>query len=86
MQLSGIGKKRAQQIIFDLRERLKNTFEIVPSEKSSAYSMAVSALEKLGFSGFESREAVDRVLASQEESPDVAHIIGEALKQLSTGL
>ena len=86
MQLSGIGKKRAQQIIFDLRERLKNTFEIAPAEKTTAYAMAVSALEKLGFSGFESRDAVDRVLASQGENPDVAHIIEDALKQLSTGV
>ena len=86
MQLSGIGKKRAQQIIFDLRERLKSTFEVAPAEKSSVYTMAVSALEKLGFSGFEAREAVDRVMASQGESPDVTHIIEDALKQLSTGV
>ena len=85
MQLSGIGKKRAQQIIFDLRERLKNSFEVTPAETSSVYSLAISALGKLGFSGSESREAVDRVLAKQGKDTDVSKVIEDALKQLSTG-
>ncbi len=86
MQLSGIGKKRAQQIIFVLRERLKNSFEVTPVETSSVYSLAISALGKLGFSGSESREAVDRVMAKQGKDPDVSKVIEDALKQLSTGV
>jgi Holliday junction DNA helicase RuvA len=86
MQLSGIGKKRAQQIIFDLRERLKNAFEVAPAERSSDFATAVSALEKLGFSGVEARDAVDRVVASQGSGLDAAQLIERALKQLSTGV
>ena len=86
MQLSGIGKKRAQQIIFDLRERLRRTFEVAPAERASDYATAVSALEKLGFPGFEAREAVDRVVASLGDGLDVAQLIEHALKQLSTGV
>jgi Holliday junction DNA helicase RuvA len=86
MQLSGIGKKRAQQIIFDLRERLKSSFEVTPVETSSVYTLAVSALGKLGFTSSESREAVDRVMAKQGADAEVSKVIEDALKQLSTGV
>ena len=86
MQLSGIGKKRAQQIIFDLKERLKRSFEATPAETSSVYSLAVSALGKLGFSASESREAVDRVMANKGKDLDATKVIEESLKELSTGV
>jgi len=86
MQLSGIGKKRAEQIIFDLRERLKKSFEVTKEETSSLFALAVSALSKLGFSGSESREAVQRVMANQEEDADVSKVIEDALKHLSAGV
>jgi Holliday junction DNA helicase RuvA len=85
MQLSGIGKKRAEQIIFDLRERLKNSLEVPTVPETSVYALAVSALGKLGFSAAESREAVQEALESIGES-DVSQVIEHALKQLSTGL
>lgn len=85
MQLSGIGKKRAQQIIFDLRERLKKSFEVAPADTSSVYTLAISALGKLGFSSSESREALDRVMAEQGDQ-EVSKVIEQALKQLSTGV
>ena len=86
MQLPGIGKKRAQQIIFDLRERLKNTFEVAATEDLSAYSTAVAALEALGFSGMEAHEAVDVVVSSTGDELDVSQVIERALKVLSSGM
>jgi Holliday junction DNA helicase RuvA len=85
MQLSGIGKKRAEQIIFDLRERLKKSFRVAQVPTSSVYTLAVSALGKLGFSAAESREAVQGALDHIGES-DVSQVIEYALKRLSAGL
>jgi Holliday junction DNA helicase RuvA len=86
MQLAGIGKKRAEQIIFDLRERLKKSFEVAAEETSSLFELAVSALSKLGFSGSESREAVQRVMANHKKDTNVSKVIEDALKHLSTGV
>jgi Holliday junction DNA helicase RuvA len=86
MQLPGIGKKRAEQIIFDLKERLRHTFDVRPTEDLSTYATAVSALESLGFTGTEARQAVDRTIATSADGSDVAKVIEEALKLLSSGV
>jgi Holliday junction DNA helicase RuvA len=84
MKLSGIGEKKAQQIIFALKERLRRTFEILPADSSTDYTTAVSALESLGFTGIEAKRAVDTVLSSGNDSLEVADIIENALKILSS--
>ena len=84
MQLPGIGKKKAEQIIFDLREKLRRTSEAM-TEEDSGYSTAVAALESLGFSKIESRDAVDKVFSSLGEMSDITQIIEHALKHISTG-
>jgi Holliday junction DNA helicase RuvA len=86
MQLSGIGKKRAQQIIFDLKEKLHKAFDVRISESTSEYATAVSALESLGFSANEAGRAVEKVLSSHAASYDISEIIEYALKLLSTGV
>ena len=53
-------------------------------EVSSAYSEAITALESLGFTRVESREAVERVLTDPDSTDEVAEIIENALKYLST--
>ena len=85
-QLSGIGKKRAEQIIFDLKEKLSHSFRESHFETSSVHALAISALGKLGFTSAESREAVDRVMKGGEEHDDVSSIVEQALKLLSTGI
>jgi Holliday junction DNA helicase RuvA len=85
MQLRGIGKKRAQQIIFELRESLGGLFDISAEEDASDYSTAVSALESLGFSVTEARQAVEHVTSTSEEALDLSKVIEQALKQLSKG-
>jgi Holliday junction DNA helicase RuvA len=86
MQLSGIGKKRAQQIIFDLKEKLHRAFEMKISEPSSEYETAVTALETLGFSAGEASKAVETVLSSQDVPQEISGIIEDALKLLSSGV
>lgn len=81
--LSGIGKKKAQQIIFTLKERVRKTFDTTASPVSSTYLEAVTALESLGFSAAESRRAVDNALSIVELKDDVAKIVEAALRHLS---
>ncbi len=83
MRLSGIGKKKSQQIILELKEKLKESFDVTSVETSSHYIEAISALESLGFSRNESKEAVDKAMASLEDSKDVGKIVENALKNLS---
>lgn len=88
MSLSGIGKKKAQQIILELKEKAKRNFDIAASPVSSNYNEAVTALESLGFTAAESREAVERALsdetlAAKGDKSDVSKIVENALKQLS---
>ncbi len=82
MALSGIGKKKAQQIIIELKEKIKKFFDTAATTVPSTYIEAISALESLGFTAIESREAVDNALL-EESSGDVGKIVETALKYLS---
>jgi len=82
MALSGIGKKKAQQIIIELKEKIKKFFDTAATSVPSTYIEAISALESLGFTAIESREAVDNALL-EESSGDVGKIVETALKYLS---
>lgn len=81
--LSGIGKKKAQQIILALKERVRKSFDTTASPVSSGYMEAVTALESLGFSAVESRDAVDKALSMADVKDDVAKIVETALRHLS---
>ena len=81
MGLSGIGKKKSQQIIFELKEKLKTTFIVPSTEVASIYIEAISALESLGFTKNESKEAVEKALAVTPDEQDVGKIVEAALKK-----
>jgi Holliday junction DNA helicase RuvA len=83
MSLVGIGKKKAQQIILELKEKVKKSFDTAETPVSSLYVEAITALESLGFSPSESRKAVDKALLSKQNADDVGKIVESALKYLS---
>jgi Holliday junction DNA helicase RuvA len=83
MSLAGIGSKKAQQIILELKEKVKKLFGTDRAPVSSTYIEALSALESLGFSPGESRRAVDKALASVGQNQDLGKIVETALKLLS---
>jgi Holliday junction DNA helicase RuvA len=83
MSLAGIGSKKAQQIILELKEKVKRLFGTDQTPLSSTYIEALSALESLGFSPGESRRAVDKALASAGQNQDLGNIVETALKLLS---
>lgn len=78
--LPGIGKKSAQRIVLELKEKIKRDFDHPGAGAASCTSAsedAVAALVTLGYSEKQAREAVAAV-----EAPDVEGLIKLALKEL----
>jgi len=63
-KLPGIGKKTAQRIIVELREKLPaltSDKQIVPGLKQDEVESVIQALSSLGLSGYESRKALEKL-------------------------
>ncbi len=85
-EISGISKKKAEQIVLELREKIKKKFSIerlVESEKSTEKNIieAMNALEGLGFTKTEIRKALEKV--ENIESLEVEKLIESILKNIS---
>ena len=79
----GIGKKTAQRILLDLKEKLAlPDLSIVGSDSPDTLSRARSALENLGYSPGEVRAAIGEVQPTAEDS--VEEVIKSALKVLAS--
>jgi len=79
IDIPGIGKKTAQRLILELRERIveEETIEVGNEE---LVKDALSALLSLGYTRKEARKAVKEALNSHEEKVDLAGLVKEALK------
>ncbi len=85
----GIGKKTAQRIILELKDKmkkehldmaeLKNNLSCTPSPNDNKLSEAISALVMLGYS---SQEASKAISAIYDDEKPIEQIIKEALKQM----
>ena len=93
-EISGIGKKKAEQIIFELKERIRKRYDILISGNESIkynskkYIEVISALESLGFTKKEVKLAIDKI--SEEENKenkdhDTPYLIQKALSIISSG-
>lgn len=85
-QVSGIGKKSAQQIFLELKYKLK--LESLPGKSGSVsggaglYKDAVAGLANLGYAEDEAAAVVKEVLAAEPDL-DVGGILRSALKRLA---
>jgi Holliday junction DNA helicase RuvA len=77
----GIGKKTAQRILLDLKEKLELPDLDVVGSRPDALAKARSALENLGYSPAEVRAALAGSTASSEDS--LEDVIKSALKALA---
>ena len=87
----GIGKKTAQRIVLELKDKIKKEHKDLPvSEATSAGSAipfdnkaqeAVTALVMLGYTPQEAKNAVDRIF---DVNSTVEQLIKDALKQMIT--
>ncbi len=75
--LPGVGKKTAQRIIFELREKLP----VVETEKDRAFDDALAALVSLGYKKSLAREALEKVYQN-DSSRSTEELLKETLKVL----
>ncbi|KKR48958.1 MAG: Holliday junction ATP-dependent DNA helicase RuvA [Candidatus Magasanikbacteria bacterium GW2011_GWC2_40_17] len=81
-KVSGIGKKIAERIIVELKEKIKTDKNEVGEGKTSSGKLGdvIDALTGLGYSAAEARAALNKV---NGENEDVSKILKAALKELN---
>lgn len=79
-KVSGIGRKNAEKIILELKDKFEGSAKSSGERSLSADSEALEALETLGYGVREAREALKLV---PKEISDTGERLREALKQLS---
>lgn len=79
--IPGIGKKTAQRLILELKERIGEEEPLEPG-KEELVKDALSALVSLGYTRNEARKAVREVISSSKEEMDLTRVIKEALTRI----
>lgn len=80
-RVSGIGKKNAEKIVLELKDKMKFT----EGERSAAASVEGDALEALVSLGYSERDARDALKKVAKETKDAGERVRAALKLLSKG-
>jgi len=78
-KIGGIGKKSAEKIVLELKDRVRKLSASLPTKDLDTHDEVLSALESLGYSLKEAREAVKKI---PTEMKDTGEKIKQALKQL----
>lgn len=83
-KIPGIGKAKAEKLIFDLKRRLKKmeSFTGVSHRPRALYHDAIEALVTLGYDEAKSSRIVEEIV-KRDNAASVEDIIKNALKQLS---
>jgi Holliday junction DNA helicase RuvA len=87
MQVPGIGKKGAERLVIELRDRIGSVDEAAvasggPAPAASAWREQLRhALAGLGFSGKEAADAIDGLDVSAD-APDVSVLLRQAIQVL----
>ncbi len=84
MKIPGIGKAKAEKLIFDLKRKIKKLAHYAgqSGEPPTLKNDAVEALVTLGFDDAKSSRVIDEVLKN-DPAASIETIIKDALKQLS---
>lgn len=84
-KVSGIGKKTAERIVVELKNKLKESRDMTPASASSgvnrtdALGDVVDALETLGYSGNQAREVIKKLDSKGKSSEQ---LLREALQKI----
>jgi len=84
--IPGVGKKTAERMIFELKDKITTVTSGRPSEATPDTVVkedALSALVNLGYKNTAVKDAVDRVCAQRGEGVTLEVLLPEALKMLS---
>lgn len=81
--VKGIGKKTAQRVIIDLKDKMDLSDDVkkIPNSNNTHKKEALSALETLGYNRKKSEKIVSKIIAD-EPSVTLENIIKTALKKL----
>jgi len=80
--IPGIGKKTAQRLILELKEKIAEEEEIIEVGDEELVKDALSALFSLGYTRNEARRAIKEAIDSSKQEIDLASLIKEALKYI----
>ncbi|TSC61940.1 MAG: holliday junction DNA helicase RuvA [Parcubacteria group bacterium Greene0416_14] len=80
-RVSGIGKKTAEKIVFELQDKIEDTFSINSTTGIKYDSDALEALQTLGYSASSAREALQKV---EDTVTDTGNRIKTALRLLGS--
>lgn len=89
-KVPGVGKKTAERLIVELKDKLKEFFPQSPSDLSISLPHsfagiaqdAVMALINLGYTQNMAQKAVKHTLSQVDEKPDLAQLITSSLKNI----
>lgn len=89
-KISGVGKKTAERIVLELKDKVgvaaeweASSAKNAPSEDDVRLHDAVLALISLGYKQVEAHKAIRAVIKSGEETPPSDELVRQALKVLS---
>lgn len=80
--IPGIGKKTAQRLILELKEKIEEGEEIIEVGDQELVKDALSALFSLGYRRSEARKAIREAIDSSKEELDLASLIKKALRYI----
>lgn len=88
-QIKGIGKKTAERMILELKDKVSEMVDATYTATSSAVSgdlkqEAISALQSLGFKKRDSEKAVALAVKNGQSADNVQELVKRALAQLNT--
>ncbi len=85
-KLPGIGKKTAERLVIEMRDKIKGKGKELPvhlrASNGSVASDAVSALLNLGYNPLDAQKAVESVLQEKKEETDLGRLISAALQKI----
>ncbi len=88
-QIKGIGKKTAERMILELKDKVSEMVDATYTSTSSVVSgdlkkEAISALQSLGFKKRDSEKAVGMAVKNGQSADNVQELVKQALAQLNT--
>jgi Holliday junction DNA helicase RuvA len=81
-KIPGVGKKTAERLVVELKDRVQKHSLALPENKGKAVDDAIAALINLGYPPIRAQKAVKTVLESVKEKPELPQLITLALKQI----
>lgn len=80
-KIPGIGKKTAERLIIDLKDKIQN-FKLPSKNQETHITDAINALINLGYNHFQAQKAIKKVQEKNKHEKDLGKLISLALKNI----